>query len=213
MKPISIFSASGDIKGSFELPASIILPDEIHSHAIFEAVNCENQNRRQGTHDTKNKSEVSGTGKKPYRQKHTGRARQGSRRNPQFRGGGVAFGPSPMRNYVVGVNRKVSRLAFASAWKGIFESENIALLDESFSSLKKTKEFQEFLGKAKLDSKKLLLLDKESASSVFLVSRNLSNVTCRDFFHCSVRDLMNQSFLLLTKEAMDLLCERLGSWK
>ncbi|OAL10365.1 50S ribosomal protein L4 [Candidatus Mycoplasma haematobovis] len=211
MKEVSVISIAGEKKSSLAIPKQLLWPENVHGHSIFEAVNTENQNRRQGTHDTKNKSEVSGTGKKPYRQKHTGRARQGSRRNPQFRGGGVAFGVTPEKNYLIKTNKKVGMLAFVSAWKRIFELEMVSVLEEV--EFKKTKEFSEFLKKANLNNKKLLLIDIDKGSSLYLASKNIANLVFKDFNHCSVRDLINTEYILLTKGALETVFNKLEKWK
>lgn len=213
MKDIRIVDKTGKSSKNHRIGEAFAVPNRINTHTFFEAVNAENQNRRQGTHDTKSKSEVAGTGKKPYKQKHTGRARQGSKRNPHFRGGGIAFGPTPEKNYRVRVNKKVSKIAFVTAFYQIVESENLAIVDDSVSSIKyKTKEFYAFLKASKLLDRKILLItsmeEKEFSSS----ARNIDNLNLRSPANCSVRDLLNQNYLLITNKAMEEIYKRVSRW-
>lgn len=214
MRKIKIFGVDGLEKGDHVVPESVLVPGRFSSHVIFEAVNIENQNKRQGTHKTKNKSEVSGTGKKPYRQKHTGRARQGSRRNPHFRGGGIAFGVSSNRNYCVKVNKKVSRIALVSVWHEILSKGGIFLLDSDFVGMKiSSKDFYDFLKKLGHFGKKVLVVSKYEEREIFLSFRNLFNVVVKDPGSCSVRDLLNQEFCFFTTRSMEDFYLRMSIWK
>ncbi|GCE63976.1 50S ribosomal protein L4 [Candidatus Mycoplasma haematohominis] len=214
MKKIKVIDKEGKFGKEQEVPETVITPKRINRHTIFETVNAENQNRRQGTHDTKNKSEVSGTGKKPYKQKHTGRARQGSKRNPHYTGGGIAFGPTPEKNYTVKVNKKVSKIAYITSWFSIIESENICILNDSVCSISyKTKEFNQFLKKANLLDKKILLITNMDEKSFSSSTRNIRNVILRSPNNCSVRDLLNQDYLLVTNKAIDEIYKKLETWK
>ena len=114
MEKVKLLNLKGETVKQVELNENLLV-DKIAKQAMFDAVIAENAGNRQGTHSTLTKGEVRGGGKKPFAQKHTGNARQGSIRNPQWVGGGVVFGPKPGRNYTKKVNAKVSKLAFKSA--------------------------------------------------------------------------------------------------
>lgn len=211
MKEIKIIDKSGATKKTHKSGDKLSGITRINTHTIFEAVNAENQNKRQGTHETKNKAEVSGTGKKPYKQKHTGRARQGSKRNPHYRGGGVAFGPTSEKNYKVRVNKKVSKIAFVTAFCNVIESEQIAILDDSVSAIKySTKEFFSFLKASNLVDKKILLITSMEEKELSSSARNIDNLHLRSSGNCSVRDLLNQNYLLITHKALDEMYVRMA---
>ncbi len=139
MPKINVINQEGKVLHAIEL-ADAVFGIEPHQQAMFDTILMQRASLRQGTHDVKNRREVSGGGKKPWRQKGTGRARQGSIRSPQWRGGGSAFGPTP-RSYAFRVNRKVRRLAVKSALSEKVLTSNLVVLDKlSFDSIK-TKEF------------------------------------------------------------------------
>ena len=131
------------LKNTVELP-SAVFGIEINNQAMFDTVMMERASRRQGTHSVKSRAEVSGTGKKPWKQKGTGRARQGSLRSPQFVGGGRAFGPRVERNYNLKVNKKVRRLAFLSALS-LLAKEGSILVDDSIKLKEPKKQGYTFL--------------------------------------------------------------------
>lgn len=214
MKDISVINIQGKNEKPRKVDDRFITPERINRHTIFEVVNSENQNKRQGTHKTKNKAEVSGTGKKPYKQKHTGRARQGSKRNPHFRGGGVVFGPTPEKNYKVRVNKKVFKIALVSVWFKIIESGKISILSgDTVEFGNKTKGFIELLKKAQLEEKKLLVIINDEEKHLARAIRNIDRVTLRSSDSCSVRDLLNQEYLLITDKALEDTCKKFESWK
>ena len=139
----------------------IVLSDEVfgiepHKQALFDAVVMQQASRRQGTHDTKTRGEVSGGGKKPFRQKGTGRARQGSSREVQMRGGGIAFGPHP-RTYGYKLNRKVRRLALKSALSQHALDSTLKVV-ENYNMEAKTKEFVKVMKALGLDRKTILTM-------------------------------------------------------
>lgn len=214
MKSIKVIDKEGKFLQDQAVPETVITSKRMNRQTVFETVNAENQNRRQGTHDTKSKAEVSGTGKKPYKQKHTGRARQGSKRNPHYTGGGIAFGPTPEKNYCLRVNKKVSKIAYITSWFKIIESGNISILNDTVCSISyKTKEFFEFLKKSNLLDKKILLIADMEEKGLAYSTRNIENLILRSPDNCSVRDLLNQNYLLITNKAMDAIYKKLGTWK
>ena len=171
-----------------------------HNQALYDVVNAQRAAMRQGTHDTKTRAEVSGGGKKPWKQKGTGRARQGSTRSPQWRHGGISFGPTP-RSYDVKVNRKVAQLAMRSALSAHQSNGSLVLVDSLAVSQAKTKEFAALLSKLNI-TQKVLIVDTVFADDVFLAARNLPNVMLVQASHASVYDLLNCKQLLLTQDAV-----------
>lgn len=171
-----------------------------HNQALYDVVNAQRAAMRQGTHDTKTRAEVSGGGKKPWKQKGTGRARQGSTRSPQWRHGGIVFGPTP-RSYDVKVNRKVAQLAMRSALSAHQADGSLVLVDSLAVSQAKTKEFAALLSKLNI-TQKVLIVDTVFADDVFLAARNLPNVMLVQASHASVYDLLNCKQLLLTQDAV-----------
>lgn len=171
-----------------------------HNQALYDVVNAQRAAMRQGTHDTKTRAEVSGGGKKPWKQKGTGRARQGSTRSPQWRHGGIAFGPTP-RSYDVKVNRKVAQLAMRSALSAHQAKGSLVLVDNLAVAQAKTKEFAALLSKLNI-TEKVLIVDTVFADDVFLAARNLPNVMLVQASHASVYDLLNCKQLLLTQNAV-----------
>ncbi len=171
-----------------------------HNQVLYDVVNAQRAAMRQGTHDTKTKAEVSGGGKKPWKQKGTGRARQGSTRSPQWRHGGIVFGPTP-RSYDVKVNRKVAQLAMRSALSYQQANNQIVVVENLSVGEAKTKEFAALLSKLNI-TQKVLIVDTVFADSVFLAARNLPNVMLVQASHASVYDLLNCKQLLLTQNAV-----------
>ena len=153
-----------------------------------------------GTHKTKNRAEVSGGGRKPWRQKGTGRARQGSIRAPQWKGGGVVFGPQP-RSYAFKLPRKVRRLAIKSALSGKVRDSEIIVLDELRMAAPKTKEFAQILKNLNVD-RKALVVSAEYDDNVALSARNIPGVKFISATGINVLDLLNHDKLVITKDAV-----------
>ena len=165
---------------------------------------------RQGTHDTKGRTEVSGGGKKPFRQKGTGRARQGSTRAPQWRGGGTVFGPTP-RKYGYTINRKVRRLALRSLLsQKVIDSAFKAMDDMSFAA-PKTKDFVAMMEACKLDSKTLFVVDAAEAwDNAFLSCRNIPNALMTTVEGMNALDLANADVVVATEAAIKTIEEVLA---
>lgn len=173
---------------------------EPNQQVIYDVVNAQRAAMRQGTHDTKTRSEVRGGGRKPWRQKGTGRARQGSINAPQWRHGGVAFGPHP-RSYEVKVNKKVRQLGLKSALSyKVLNNKFVALDDLKFDAIK-TKNFTEFLKNIKVEGKTLVVVD-ELTAEVALSARNLPNVFVCPSNHTSVFDILCYDNLVMTLDAV-----------
>ena len=204
-KEIKVFNIDGDSVQNFNVDPKII-NDKVKNHDMFLAVVAEEAGRRQGTHSTLNKGEVRGGGKKPYRQKHTGNARQGSIRNPHYVGGGIVFGPKPNRNYKIAINRLVHRSALKSVYTQRLNEDKIAGLvaDFEFKDIS-TKKIQEMLNKINENAKRILVILSEETKNInFLLSaRNIHNLTAKIWDKVSVRDLLNNDQILIQIDAFD----------
>ena len=195
-----------------EKVGTVTLKDEVYKiepneQVVYEVINAERAGMRQGTHKTKIRSEVRGGGRKPWRQKGTGRARQGSIRSPQWVGGGVAFGPQP-RDYSKKVNRKVNSLAIKSLLSSRLATKDLIVLDELKIEKGKTKEFVAVLKALELENSKTLVIlkkaneeQKEEAFKVLQSSNNIPSVKVQTVDHVSAYDLISADKLVLTKEA------------
>jgi large subunit ribosomal protein L4 len=171
---MDVLAKSGDIKGTVELPDSVFKQQGRQS-LLWEAVRSYLANQRQGTAKAKSKAEVSGTGKKPYRQKHTGRARHGSRRSPIFVGGGVVFGPHP-RDYGLGMPRKKKRQALRIALTQRHEEGAVRVVEDMELERPKTKALVDTLGAYGFEGSVLLVLPAVT-ESMRLASRNVQWLT------------------------------------
>ena len=207
MAKVSLFKQDGTQAGEVTLNDAVfgIEPNET---VVFDVVLSQRASLRQGTHAHKNRSLVSGGGKKPWRQKGTGRARQGSIRSPQWRGGGVVFGPTP-RSYGYKLPQKVRRLALKSVYSAkVAEDKFVAVESLSFAA-PKTAEFANVLSALNVDSKVLVILE-EGNEFAALSARNLPNVKVATATTASVLDIVNSDKLLVTKEAISTIEEVLA---
>lgn len=161
---------------------------------------------RQGTHKAKTRAEVSGGGRKPWRQKGTGNARQGSIRSVQWVGGGIAFGPVP-RSYNKKQNRKERKLALKSAWSYKVKNNNLVVVDEIKLETAKTKDMIKMLANLKLDGEKLLVVVKEYSENVILASRNLQNIMLLQANEVGVLDIVSAKKVLIEDAALESIKE------
>lgn len=199
MPTIALLNQSGEKVKDLKLNDEIF-GIEPNQQVIYDVVNAQRAAMRQGTHDVKNRSEVRGGGRKPWKQKGTGRARQGSIRAPQWRGGGRAFGPTP-RSYEVKVNRKVAQLGLKSALSYKVLNQKITAVDTiKFESIK-TKNFIEFLKNIKVEGKTLVLVDTLTEELVYS-SSNIPNVFVSSADHTSVYDILCYENLVVTEGAV-----------
>lgn len=173
---------------------------------VFEAIIRQRAGKRQGTHAVKNRSAVRGGGKKPWRQKGTGRARQGSIRSPQWRGGGIVFGPTP-RSYALDMNRKARRLAMKSVLSQKVADKELTLVDKLSLAAPKTKEFAAVLDNLKINGKVLVVSDDKN---VQLSARNLANVKVVPVNGLNIVDAVNYDQLVLTQDAVKRIEEVLA---
>ena len=179
-----------------------------NDNVLRDAINVCMCGLRQGTYKVKNRSEVSGGGRKPWRQKGTGRARQGSIRAPQWRGGGVALGPVP-RDYSIKMNRKERKLALKSALTYKALANEIIVVDKIDVNVPKTKEMLALLESFDLHDKKVIIISEELTENVILASRNLQNVLIMEPNEINVLDIVNADYLLASVNAIKEIEEAL----
>ncbi|OCA81021.1 50S ribosomal protein L4 [Bacillus sp. FJAT-27225] len=207
MPKVALFNQNGSQVGEIELNDTVF-GIEPNQHVLFEAVLMQRSSLRQGTHKTKIRSEVAGGGRKPWRQKGTGRARQGSIRSPQWRGGGTVFGPVP-RSYSYKLPRKVRRLAIKSALSSKVLEENVLVLESLAFDAPKTKEFKSVLKGLSVE-KKALVVTADLDENVALSARNLPGVTVVTANGINVLDVLNHDKLIITKAAVEKVEEVLA---
>ena len=202
MPKMDIYNLEAKVVGSMEL-ADAVFNIEPNKQAIFDAVLLQQASLRQGTNKTKTRSEVSGGGKKPFRQKGTGRARQGSTRATQWRGGGIAFGPTP-RSYGFKLNRKVRRLALRSALSSKVASNSLTVLEGIKFEEIKTKKFVEVMKAFNFEKKTLFVVDiAEEFDNAFLSMRNIPNAMMLTVESLNVYDIVNADQVVITKAAAE----------
>jgi large subunit ribosomal protein L4 len=202
MPSAPLFKATGERSGEFDLPVSV-WGEKLRVDLVHQAVETELWNRRQGTAKTKDRSEVRGGGKKPYRQKGTGRARQGSTRAPHFRHGGVVHGPET-RDYHKKMPQKMRRLAFCSALSAKATDGGVRVLETLAVGEISTKSFATWLGKFETGKKTVLVLSARDENAI-LSARNLPNVKVIVLPGLSTRQVVEAETLILTKEAVETL--------
>lgn len=207
MPKVTIRNMDGSEVGELELSDAVfgIEPNETVLH---DAVVMQEASERRGTHDVKNRSEVRGGGRKPWRQKGTGRARQGSIRSPQWVGGGVVFGPTP-RSYRYKLPKKVRRLAIKSALSSKVKEEDLIVLEDLSFAAPKTKEMVQVL--KKLNADKALIVVQGTDENAQLSARNIPGVTFITSDHINVRDVLKHDKLIMTVDAVSHVEEVLGS--
>ncbi len=186
-------------------------PDEIFAvplkeHLIYESVINYRANQRQGTASTKTRGEVRGGGRKPWRQKGTGRARAGSNRSPIWKGGGTTFGPKP-RDYSYSLPKKAKKAALKSALSMKLAEKQLLIVDALELKEPKTKEAAALIKRLKLDS--ALIVDQHDNKNLFLSVRNIPKTKVVDVSQVNVYDVLNYNWLVLTKRAFDSLTEKL----
>lgn len=207
MPKVTLFKQDGTQAGEVALKEAIfgVEPNEA---VIFEAVVMQRASLRQGTHAVKNRSAVSGGGRKPWRQKGTGRARQGSIRSPQWVGGGVVLGPTP-RSYSYKLPKKVRRLALNSVLSQKVLDQKFVVVDELVFEAPRTKEFKQVLANLNINSKTLLVLEGDNEAA-YLSARNIPNVKVIDDENVNVLDVINADQVLITKAALSTVEEALA---
>ena len=196
MANVSVYNIEGNEVGTLELNDSVF-GVEVNEHLVHLAVVAQLANKRQGTQKAKTRSEVSGGGRKPWRQKGTGHARQGSTRAPQWTGGGVVFAPTP-RDYTIRLNKKEKRLALKSALTSRVNENKFIVVDElSFAEIK-TKKFAEVLKNLKVEKALVVGADANAALS----ARNIPAVKTASVNTINVYDILKYNTVVATKAAV-----------
>jgi len=208
MPKVALYNTSGEQVGEIELTDSVFgVP--VHKASLHEAVTAYLDNQRQGTHDTKTRGEVRGGGRKPWRQKGTGRARHGSSNSPIWKGGGIVFGPHP-RDYSVRVPKKVKRLAMKSALSSKVENGSIYVLEELKLDQPRTKDMINILQNLKVDNK-ALVVTAGNDENVYKSARNIPGVKPTAAGLLNVYDLLAHKILVITRDAVNQVEEVLAN--
>ena len=203
---LPVIDVSGKEVEKLELDPKVF-DGRISSGSIYRAVHNHLANKRSGTASTKTRSEVSGSGRKPWRQKGTGRARVGSIRTPLWRHGGIVFGPHP-REFNYSLPKKIKKLALRSVLNNRIAEDDIVILNALVLENFKTKTFCKILEKLKLKEKILLVIDSFS-ENIMLAVRNLANVVLADSRCVNAYDILKTKKVLITKEALHIITKRL----
>lgn len=198
MSKVSVYNIEGNQVGEIELNDSVF-GVEVNEHLVHMAVVNQLANKRQGTQSAKTRAEVRGGGRKPWRQKGTGHARQGSTRSPQWTGGGVVFAPKP-RDYSFKLNKKEKRLALKSALTSRVAEQKFIVLDELNFDEIKTKKFQAVLNNLKVN--KALVVLNEKNENVILSARNIPDVKTALTNTINVYDILKYNTMIVTKDAV-----------
>ena len=203
MANISVFNIEGKEVGSIELNDAVFGVN-VNEHLVHIAVVAQLANKRQGTQKAKTRSEVSGGGRKPWKQKGTGHARQGSTRSPQWKGGGVVFAPTP-RDYTINLNKKEKRIALKSALTSrVLENKFIVVDDFAMSEIK-TKKMQQTLNN--LNVKKALVVCAENEKNTVLSVRNIYGVKAASPKTITVYDILKYNTVVASKDAVKTIEE------
>ena len=207
MPKVALLNQTGENIGKIELSDSVFAV-EPNKQVVFDVVKAQRAAMRQGTHKTKSRGEVRGGGRKPWKQKGTGRARSGSTRSPIWVGGGVVFGPTP-RDYSFKVNKKVRRLALKSVLSSKVKEDSLMVLDKLSLESIQTKGMVEVLNNLKITGKIMIVLP-ENNEVVALSAKNIPGLTVTTVSHASVYEIMNFRTLVMTADAVKLYEEVLA---
>ncbi|HAA47367.1 MAG TPA: 50S ribosomal protein L4 [Synergistaceae bacterium] len=207
MPTVKVVNLKGEVVGEQEL-SDAVFAAPVHIPAMHQVVVAQQANRRQGTHSTKTRGEVRGGGRKPWRQKHTGRARHGSIRSPIWKGGGVTHGPKP-RDYHLKVNRKVRRLALRSALSVKVREERLVVLDSFDLEKPKTRDLVNFFEAIQAGKKPLVVIGKSLPAAY----KSVSNIPGAGVLHVdsiNVYDLLYHDHLIVASDALEKIEEVLA---
>lgn len=203
MANVSVYNMKGETVGTLELDDAVF-GVEVNEHLVHMAVVAQLANKRQGTQSARTRAEVSGGGKKPWRQKGTGHARQGSTRAPQWTGGGIVFAPKP-RDYTIRLNKKEKRLALKSALTSRVNEGKFIVVDQIAMDEIKTKNFKAMLDALKVN-KALVVLDSND-QNVVRSARNIENVKTALTNTINVYDILKYNTVVTTKAAVETISE------
>ena len=203
MANVSVYNMEGKEVGTMELNDAVF-GVEVNDHLVHAVVVAQLANKRQGTQKAKTRSEVSGGGRKPWRQKGTGHARQGSTRAPQWTGGGVVFAPTP-REYTIKLNKKERRLALKSVLTAKVQENKFIVLDELKFDEIKTKKFQAVLNNLNVNKAMVVLNDNDK--NVVMSAKNIPNVITAQTNTINVYDILKYNTMIVTKAAVETIQE------
>lgn len=206
MPTVTLYNQNREKLGELSL-SDAVFGAEVREHLFYALVRYQLAKRRQGTHSTKTRSEVAGGGKKPWKQKGTGRARQGTIRAPQWRGGGVVFGPKP-RDYGFKLNKKVRSTALCGALSRRVQESALVALDDLKLPVIKTKQVVELLSRFELGEALVVISGQDE--TLARSARNLQNVTILPVEGLNVYDVLNHKHLVMTRGAIEAITARLG---
>ena len=198
MANVSVYNMEGKEVGTLELNDAVF-GVEVNEHLVHLAVVAQLANKRQGTQKAKTRSEVSGGGRKPWRQKGTGHARQGSTRSPQWKGGGVVFAPTP-RDYTIRLNKKEKRAALKSALTSRVQDNKFIVVDEFKFDEIKTKKFQNVMDNLKVSKALVVLADNDQ--NAVLSARNIADVKTAQVNSINVYDILKYNTVVASKAAV-----------
>lgn len=208
MPQVAKYDTAGKEVGKMEL-ADSVFNENINEHVVHQVVNAQLAAMRQGNASTKTRSEVRGGGRKPWRQKGTGRARHGSIRSPLWVGGGTVFGPKP-RDYRQKVSKKVKKLALRSILTDKVQTDSLLVLDNLGFDKPKTRQVVELLASLNLEGKKVLIIIPERDSNIYLSARNIPGVKTLVMDALNAYDLLNNDYILMSGEAVQKIEEVLA---
>jgi len=198
MANVSVYNMEGNEVGTLELNDAVF-GVEVNEHLVHLAVVAQLANKRQGTQKAKTRSEVSGGGRKPWRQKGTGHARQGSTRSPQWKGGGIVFAPTP-RDYTIRLNKKEKRAALRSALTSRVQDNKFIVVDELKFDEIKTRKFQNVMDNLKVSKALVVLADNDQ--NTVLSARNIAGVKTSQVGSINVYDILKYNTVVATKAAV-----------
>ena len=207
MPKVTLFKQDGSTNGEVSLNEAVF-GIEPNNAVVFEAVMMQRASMRQGTHKAKTRTERRGGGRKPWRQKGTGRARAGSTRSPIWVGGGIVFGPTP-RSYGYSLPRKQRRLAIRSVLSQKVLDDALVVVEGLNFEAPKTKDFKEVLSNLKVNEKVLIVLESDNENT-YLSARNIPNVKVIDEHNVNVLDVINADKVLITQAALSTVEEALA---
>jgi len=209
---VVVYNQQGEKAGQAELPKEIFeVP--LNSDLVHQVATAQMANRRQGTAHTKGRGEISGGGRKPWRQKHTGRARHGSIRSPIWRGGGVTFGPTSERNYTKKLNAKMRRKALLMVLSEKARKDLLVLLEDFKMEKPRTKTLVELLSKLPSKSRSSLIALPQMDKKVILSARNIARVSTIQAKDLNTLDLLNKQYIVLPKDSISVIQDTFGEKK
>src|SRR5690554_5364753 len=208
MPRIEVFNQLGAEVGRMNIKKEVF-EVEPNMQAVYDVVNAERAGMRQGTHKTKTRTEVRGGGRKPWRQKGTGRARHGSIRSPLWVGGGIVFGPKP-RDYSTKVSRKVKKLALRSILSDKVKTGNLLVIENINIEKPRTREMVDLLKNLKLEGAKVVIIIPDKDTNIYLSARNIPGVKTLVVDALNAYDLLNNEYVIVMQEAIGKIEEVLA---